>query len=132
MGSWPLAIRLNFLPWRCSQAVKTPPFHGGGEGSIPSSVTIFFEVGDIMVEFRRVMEHIEVFLNGVFQFSADTIEEAYHELEDEFWGGNFMDKDGFIDILAQKTGITKVEAKAVTEASITIISDALISGDRVQ
>lgn len=43
-----------------------------------------------------------------------------------------MDKDGFIDILAQKTGITKVEAKAVTEASITIISDALISGDRVQ
>lgn len=32
-------------------------------------------------EFRRVRgEHIEVFLNGVFQFSADSIQEARQEL----------------------------------------------------
>lgn len=33
-------------------------------------------------ELRRVMEHIEVFLNGVFQFSADTIEEAINDLKE--------------------------------------------------
>lgn len=27
-------------------------------------------------EFRPVMGHVEVYLNGVFQFSADTIREA--------------------------------------------------------
>lgn len=33
-------------------------------------------------EFRWVRgEHVEVFLNGKFQFSADSIKEAYEELE---------------------------------------------------
>lgn len=36
-----------------------------------------------MYEFRKVREHIEVFLNGVFQFSADTMSEARAELECE-------------------------------------------------
>lgn len=34
-----------------------------------------------MYEFRQVKGHIEVFLDGVFQFSADTIREAKSELE---------------------------------------------------
>ncbi len=34
-----------------------------------------------MYEFRSVRGHIEVFLNGVFQFSADTIAEAREEIE---------------------------------------------------
>ena len=34
-----------------------------------------------MYEFRQVKGHIEVFLDGVFQFSADTIREAESELE---------------------------------------------------
>lgn len=34
-----------------------------------------------MYEFRSVRGHIEVFLNGVFQFSADTIVEAREEIE---------------------------------------------------
>lgn len=33
-------------------------------------------------EFRRVMEHIEVFLNGVFQFSADSEQEAVNDLKE--------------------------------------------------
>lgn len=34
-------------------------------------------------EFRWIRgEHIEVFLNGVFQFSADSIQEARQELTD--------------------------------------------------
>lgn len=33
-------------------------------------------------EFRYVRGHIEVFLNGVFQFSADTASEAQEELQD--------------------------------------------------
>ena len=33
-------------------------------------------------EFRYVRGHIEVFLYGVFQFSADTISEAQEELQD--------------------------------------------------
>lgn len=33
-----------------------------------------------MYEFRRVREHIEVFLNGEFQFSADTMSEAKAEI----------------------------------------------------
>lgn len=36
-----------------------------------------------MYEFRRVREHIEVFLNGEFQFSADNMSEARAELENE-------------------------------------------------
>lgn len=35
-----------------------------------------------MYEFRYVKGHIEVFLNGVFQFSADTRKEAEDELQD--------------------------------------------------
>lgn len=35
-----------------------------------------------MYEFRRVREHIEVYLDGKFQFSADTMREAMEELED--------------------------------------------------
>lgn len=34
-----------------------------------------------MVEFRNVLGHIEVYVDGVFQFSADTMAEAKHELE---------------------------------------------------
>ena len=36
-----------------------------------------------MYEFCHVKGHIEVFLNGEFQFSADTISEAHKELEQE-------------------------------------------------
>lgn len=35
-----------------------------------------------MYEFRRVREHIEVFLDGVFQFSADNMREVREELDD--------------------------------------------------
>lgn len=34
-----------------------------------------------MYEIRWVREHIEVFLNGEFQFSADNMKEVYDELE---------------------------------------------------
>lgn len=34
-----------------------------------------------MYEFRYVRGHIEVFLHGIFQFSADTKKEAQDELE---------------------------------------------------
>ena len=34
-----------------------------------------------MYEFRNVRGHIEVFLNGIFQFSADTLKEAKDELQ---------------------------------------------------
>ena len=33
-----------------------------------------------MYEFRYVKGHVEVFLDGVFQFSADTMKEAEDEL----------------------------------------------------
>lgn len=38
------------------------------------------EVGG-MYEFRHINGHIEVFLDGEFQFSADTMQEAYIELK---------------------------------------------------
>lgn len=38
------------------------------------------EVGG-MYEFRHINGHIEVFLDGEFQFSADTMQEAYSELK---------------------------------------------------
>lgn len=38
------------------------------------------EVGG-MYEFRHINGHIEVFLDGEFQFSADTVQEAYIELK---------------------------------------------------
>ena len=34
----------------------------------------------IMYEFKNKNGHVEVYLNGVFQFSADTLEEAMSEL----------------------------------------------------
>lgn len=34
-----------------------------------------------MYEFRRIKDHIEVYLDGEFQFSADTIQEAREELK---------------------------------------------------
>lgn len=34
-----------------------------------------------MYEIRRVRDHIEVFLNGEFQFSADNMREMYEELD---------------------------------------------------
>lgn len=37
--------------------------------------------GNLMYEIRWVREHIEVFLNGVFQFSADNMREVYEELD---------------------------------------------------
>lgn len=33
-----------------------------------------------MIDIRRVYDHIEVYLDGVFQFSADNEAEAYEEL----------------------------------------------------
>lgn len=33
-----------------------------------------------MYEFRHVRGHIEVYLDGKFEFSADTMAEAYREL----------------------------------------------------
>ena len=35
-----------------------------------------------MLEFRRVNGHIEVYLNGEFQFSADNMREVYEELRE--------------------------------------------------
>lgn len=35
-----------------------------------------------MYEIRRVKEHVEVYLNGEFQFSGDTIYEAINDLGD--------------------------------------------------
>lgn len=32
---------------------------------------------------RRVREHYEVYKNGKFQFSADTLQEAQYEVENE-------------------------------------------------
>ena len=34
-----------------------------------------------MCEFRYVKGHIEVYLNGEFWFSADTMQEAYDEIK---------------------------------------------------
>lgn len=35
---------------------------------------------EMKYEFRPVMGHIEVYLDGVFQFSADTVREAESEI----------------------------------------------------
>lgn len=37
--------------------------------------------GVCMIEIRYVMEHVEVFKNGIFQFSADNYEEAEQDLK---------------------------------------------------
>ncbi len=34
-----------------------------------------------MYEIKRVREHVEVYLDGEFLFSADTEQEAQHEIE---------------------------------------------------
>ena len=34
-----------------------------------------------MIEFRNVRGHIEVYIDGVFQFSADNLREAEQDLE---------------------------------------------------
>lgn len=36
-----------------------------------------------MYQFRNVRGHIEVYLDGCFVFSADTMSEAYAELQNE-------------------------------------------------
>lgn len=36
-----------------------------------------------MYEFRQVHGHIEVFLDGEFLFSADSMKEVYEELEED-------------------------------------------------
>ena len=33
------------------------------------------------IQIKKVMEHIEVFINGKFAFSSDTEQEAIHELK---------------------------------------------------
>ena len=35
-----------------------------------------------MIEYRHVRGHVEVFLDGVFCFSADTMGEAYREVSE--------------------------------------------------
>ena len=69
-----------FFIWRRSQVVKTPPFHGGSAGSSPAGVTSSQEVKVSMYEFRYVKDHVEVYYNGEFCFSADTMQEARAEL----------------------------------------------------
>ena len=45
------------------------------------------EGDDVSVyEFEWVRGHVEVFLDGVFQFSADNMKEAHDELEGELHG----------------------------------------------
>ena len=39
-------------------------------------------------EFRRVKEHIEVYINNTFQFSADTEQEAEHDIR------NYIEQKG--------------------------------------
>ena len=41
------------------------------------------EVRKLMVRIVHVKGHVEVFINGVFSFSADTVAEALRELEEE-------------------------------------------------
>lgn len=43
-----------------------------------------------------------------------------------------MNKDKFIETMAQQTGLTKISAAAILEASLDIISSALIAGESVQ
>lgn len=43
-----------------------------------------------------------------------------------------MNKDGLIDALARQTGMTKVSSEFVCDAVFRIISDALVSGEKVQ
>jgi hypothetical protein len=53
----------------CIFNAEKEPSHQRGKG------------GNLMYEIRWVREHIEVFLNGVFQFSADNMREVYEELD---------------------------------------------------
>ena len=49
-----------------------------------------------MYEFRYVKGHIEVYLDGKFQFSADTMKEAREELENE-WNVHFDEIEAEVD-----------------------------------
>lgn len=53
-------------------------------GASPGQGFLFgLEGGKVLVyEFKNVNGHIEVFLDGVFQFSGDTMSEAYRDLEE--------------------------------------------------
>lgn len=73
-------IRLKVHPWKseyrgCVRLVKLPPVINNG-----FILDRGLEVGG-MYEFRHINGHIEVFLDGEFQFSADTMQEAYIELK---------------------------------------------------
>lgn len=35
------------------------------------------------IEYRHVRDHVEVYVDGVFHFSADTMAEAHKEMEEE-------------------------------------------------
>lgn len=35
------------------------------------------------IQIKRVMEHVEIFINGVFSFSADSEQEAIKELKSQ-------------------------------------------------
>ena len=43
-----------------------------------------------------------------------------------------INKEDMVSELAQRAGMTKVSAEVALEAVINIISDALVSGDKVQ
>ena len=43
-----------------------------------------------------------------------------------------INKEDMISALAQEAGMTKVSAEVALEAVLSIISDALVSGDKVQ
>lgn len=43
-----------------------------------------------------------------------------------------INKEDMVSELAQRAGMTKVSAEVALEAVISIISDALVSGDKVQ
>lgn len=43
-----------------------------------------------------------------------------------------MNKEDMISALAQETGMTKVSAEVALEAVLRIISDALVSGEKIQ
>ena len=47
------------------------------------AVNTFSEGVFAVVEFRCVRGHVEVFVNGQFLFSADTVAEAHREWEEE-------------------------------------------------
>ena len=67
--------RLRLRPFTAATRVRVPS--GSPFSKLKSEVKLF------MYEFRYVKGHIEVYLDGKFQFSADTMKEAREELENE-------------------------------------------------